>query len=141
MGIENLLSRLDGLKAGHGAGRWIAKCPAHADRSPSLTIRAEDDGRVLVHCFAGCSAVDVVGALGLAMTDLFPEPLTRDFLPRIRAPFSALDALTCLAEESSVVSIAASDIALGRSLSDRDAERIATAAGRIATAIEVIHGR
>lgn len=141
MGIENLLSRLDGLKAGNAPGRWLAKCPAHGDRSPSLTIRLEDDGRILLHCFAGCAAPDVVAALGLGMTDLFPEPLTRDFLPRIRAPFSALDALSCLAEESSIVAIASSDIALGRPLSDAAASRVCTAAGRIATALEVVHGR
>jgi hypothetical protein len=140
MGIDNLLSRLDGLKTGNAIGRWIARCPAHEDRSPSLTIRAEDDGRILVHCFAGCSAVDVMGALGLAMTDLFPEPLTREFLPRIRAPFSALDALRCLARESSVVTFAISDIVAGKPMQDKDLDRIATAAGRIAAALEVVHG-
>jgi hypothetical protein len=140
MGIDALLSRLDGLKAGNGVGRWIARCPAHEDRSPSLTIRLEDDGRILVHCFAGCSAIDVVGALGLAMTDLFPEPLTKGFLPRIRAPFSALDAMRCLARESSVVTLAACDIVAGKALTDKDLDRIATAAGRISTALEMVHG-
>ena len=38
-----------------GAGRWKARCPAHNDRSPSLSIREGDDGRVLVLCRAGCS--------------------------------------------------------------------------------------
>lgn len=141
MGLENLLSRLDGLKAGNGPGRWIAKCPAHADRSPSLTIRSEDDGRILLHCFAGCAAVDVVGAMGLAMTDLFPEPLTKTFMPKVRQPFSALDALNCLTQESFIVALAASDITLGKPLSDEFASRVATAAGRIATALEVVHGR
>ena len=140
MGIENLLSRLDGVKLGSSVGRYIAKCPAHADRSPSLTIRIEDDGRILMHCFAGCSAVDVIGALGLRWADLFPEQLTSGHLPRIRQPFSALDALKCLVQESSIVAIAASDVALGRVLSDVDASRICTAAGRIATALEVVHG-
>lgn len=140
MGIENLLSRLHGLKAGGAVGRWIAQCPAHQDRSPSLAIQMIDDGRILLHCFAGCAPGDVVGAVGLALTDLFPEPLTREHLPRIRAPFSALDALKCLTEESAIVAIAASDITLGRTLSDADASRVATAAGRIASALEVCHG-
>jgi hypothetical protein len=140
MGLETLLSRLDGVKGGSAVGRYIAKCPAHQDRSPSLTIRFEDDGRILLHCFAGCSAVDVVGALGLTMSDLFPEPLTREFLPKIHAPFSPLDALKCLTAESSIVAIAASDIVGGKSLDAQDLDRIATAAGRIATALEVIHG-
>lgn len=140
MGIDALLSRLDGLKAGHGVGRWIARCPSHSDRSPSLTIRAEDDGRILVHCFAGCSAIDIMGSLGMSMTDLFPEPMTRQFLPRIRAPFSAMDALRCLTRESSIVALAASDILEGKPLNDEFLERLSTASGRIATALEVTHG-
>lgn len=138
MGIENLLGRLDGVRQ-TGIDRWQAKCPAHQDRTPSLTVRALPDGRILLHDFAGCAAIDVVGAVGLTLCDLFPDPLTREYLPRIHAPFSALDALKCLAEESSVVAIAASDITLGRTMSDEDAARVATAAGRIATALEVIH--
>lgn len=140
MGIENLLSRLDGVKAGSAVGRWIAKCPAHPDRSPSLTIRLEDDGRILLHCFAACAPDAVLGALGLTFSDLFPEPLTRKFLPKIRQPFSPLDALKCLTAESSIVAIAASDIVAGKRLDDQDLERIATATGRIATALEVVHG-
>lgn len=141
MGLETLLSRLDGVKAGNGVGRFIARCPAHDDRSPSLTIRGEDDGRILIHCFAGCSAVDVVQSLGLSMSDLFPEPLTREFLPRIRAPFSAADALRCLTQESSIVAIAVSDIVLGRPLDVEDLARVSIAAGRIASALEVVHER
>ena len=56
-----------------GAGRWIGRCPAHDDRSPSLALRELDDGRVLVHCFAGCSAQEVVTGVGLDLSDLFPS--------------------------------------------------------------------
>lgn len=140
MGLETLLSRLDGVKPGSAVGRYIAKCPAHSDRSPSLTIRFEDDGRILLHCFAGCGPEAVLTALGLTFADLFPEPLTREFMPKIRAPFSALDALNCLTAESAIVAIAASDIASGKPLDGVDHERVCLAAGRIATALEVIHG-
>ncbi|WP_100811715.1 bifunctional DNA primase/helicase [Microbacterium sp. BR1] len=56
-----------------GSGRWIATCPAHADKSPSLSVteRAGDPGRVLAHCHAGCQLVDVVASLGLELRDLF----------------------------------------------------------------------
>jgi hypothetical protein len=37
-----------------GPGKWLAHCPAHSDSSPSLSIREGMDGRVLLHCFAGC---------------------------------------------------------------------------------------
>lgn len=74
------------------------------------------------------------------MTDLFPEPLTRTAMPKIPAPFSALDALKCLAQESAVVAIAASDIALGVPISEADHARIASAAGLINAALEGVHG-
>ena len=69
--IDILLSRLENPKGnGH---RWMAKCPAHEDKSPSLRITAMEDGRVLVHCFAGCSAADVMTSVGLTLSDLFPK--------------------------------------------------------------------
>lgn len=49
---------------GHRSGSvWMACCPAHDDRTPSLSIRQGPDGRVLVKCFAGCSQTDVIDAL------------------------------------------------------------------------------
>ena len=55
-----------------GDGRWITKCPAHEDRSPSLSIRSTNDGRTLLHCFGGCRIVDILLAAGIAWADLFP---------------------------------------------------------------------
>jgi hypothetical protein len=100
MSAETLLSRLDKVRKTE-AGRWIAKCPAHGDRTPSLSIRELGDGRVLVHCFSGCSAPDVMAAVGLEMGDLFPEPIG-DRKPERRA-FSATDALRCLEIEGLVI--------------------------------------
>lgn len=133
MDVDALLSRLEGVRGRNGS--WSARCPAHADRSPSLSVKALDDGRILMHCFGGCGTDAVLGALGLAMTDLFPQRLG-DFAPR-RGVFSASDALRGLAFESSVVALAAVDIAEGRTV---DGRRVAVAAGRIATALEFVHG-
>ena len=72
--INNLLSRLTSLKE-TGAGRWLARCPAHDDKSPSLSIRECSDGIVLVKCCAGCTAGDITGAVGLRVSDLFPPKL------------------------------------------------------------------
>ncbi len=55
-----------------GSG-WQARCPAHEDRTPSLTIAEGDDGRTLMHCHAGCTAEEIVGAVGLTLRDLFVE--------------------------------------------------------------------
>ena len=75
MSASTLLDRLQGVRQ-TGPGRWMAKCPAHEDRSPSLSVRELDDGRVLVHDFAGCETQAVLDAVGLGMADLFERPLS-----------------------------------------------------------------
>jgi hypothetical protein len=68
--VEDVLHRLDRWKkAGDG---WQARCPAHEDRSPSLSIH-EKDGRILLHCHAGCTLEAILDALGLQKRDLFTD--------------------------------------------------------------------
>ena len=69
MTVEALLSRLVTVKA-RGKCRWTARCPAHDDRSPSLSI-AEGKHAILVHCFGGCSLEQICRSLGLSVADLF----------------------------------------------------------------------
>jgi len=71
--LQNLLSRLDKVRSS-GGNRYLACCPAHEDRSPSLAISSADD-RLLIHCFAGCSPDEILGAIDLDMSALFDEPL------------------------------------------------------------------
>lgn len=52
---------------------YMALCPAHEDRTPSLSISDGDGGHVLLHCFAGCNTADVLAAKGLTMADLMPS--------------------------------------------------------------------
>jgi DNA primase len=70
-GIHELLDRFDKVSGKHP--KWKAVCPAHEDRSPSLSIAQTDDGTILLHCFAGCGAGDVMAAIGLSLSDLFPD--------------------------------------------------------------------
>lgn len=67
--FHDVLSALDGLRE-LGGQKWIARCPAHEDRSPSLSLTVADD-RLLMHCHAQCSIDDVCGALGIERKDLF----------------------------------------------------------------------
>lgn len=69
--ITELLDRLISVRV--CAGGWSAKCPAHADRNPSLRIRITSDGTILLKCFSGCSAAEIVQSLGLSMRDLFAD--------------------------------------------------------------------
>jgi hypothetical protein len=99
MTADVLLSRLDRVRR-TGRGRWTARCPAHNDRGPSLSIRELDDGRTLLHCFAGCDAGAIVVALGMELSDLFPARGSDDKRrARERLPFSAIDALRLVGHE------------------------------------------
>jgi len=81
MNAEAILTHLHGLR--RSGGGWSARCPAHSDRNPSLSIR-ESDGRVLVHCFAGCSVESICEALQIRVSDLFIEHgATRERKPEI----------------------------------------------------------
>jgi hypothetical protein len=69
--VDVVLERLEKVKRS-GAG-FVACCPAHEDRTASLAIHEGDDGRVLIHCHAGCGTGEIVAAIGLQLRDLFPE--------------------------------------------------------------------
>lgn len=69
--VEQMLERLEGVKESNGS--WVALCPAHDDREPSLSVAEGDDGRALLKCFAGCDTESIVKALGLTMADLFEQ--------------------------------------------------------------------
>ena len=77
MRIEEFLGRLKGVVE-KGEGRWSACCPAHDDSNPSMSVTVGDKGGILVHCHAGCSAEEIVRAMGLKMADLMPPGKTRE---------------------------------------------------------------
>ena len=83
MTLQTLLDRLDAVRS-RGAGKWSARCPAHQDHSPSLSIRQGDDGRILVHCFAGCTALEICSELEVSVRDLFQvsPPSRRQHQPK-----------------------------------------------------------
>ncbi len=131
MSADTLLARLDGVRQ-TGSGRWIGRCASHQDKMPSLSIRELDDGRILLHCFAGCSIQEVLGALGLEFDALYPaKPL--EHAPRERRPFPAADVLRALADEAMLVAVAAANLAQGVELSQADRARLLLAAERIQT--------
>ncbi len=68
--VNNLIALLNAKRSGKG---WIANCPAHDDRTPSLSINEGADGRALLKCHAGCPTENVLAAVGLKTTDLFPK--------------------------------------------------------------------
>ena len=138
MTADALLSHLAGVKR-TGVGRWIAKCPGHEDRSPSLSICEKDDGRILLHDFAGCSVEEILGAVGLTFDALFPERPIGHGSPE-RRPFNAADVLETIAREALIVAVAACNVRAGVPLSTEDHERLLMAAERIHEARRLANG-
>ena len=70
MQLSEFLRLLKGVTGGDN--QYKAKCPAHEDKNPSLSI-AGNDGKILLHCHAGCPQENIVFAMGLNMSDLFSK--------------------------------------------------------------------
>jgi hypothetical protein len=68
--IEQILGLLQGVR--RGSQGYTALCPAHSDTESSLSIAESEDGRVLLKCFTGCDVEEIVDAIGLKLSDLFP---------------------------------------------------------------------
>lgn len=109
-----LLSRLDGVQASGKGHR--ARCPCCRGHSRKLSLACGDDGRVLVHCFAGCSALDVLQSIGLTAADLFERSIASKMTPAERHELRERKrhsdwraALEVLAHESTVLLLALHD--------------------------------
>lgn len=119
---DQLLSKLDKVKP-NGKGKWLACCPAHPDKSPSLAIKETEDGKLLIHCFSGCHVSDVVGAIGLELSDLMPDDPT--YRKGTKPPkFNKYELFDRLAFESIILSMAIRQLMGGSLLNLEDCKRV-----------------
>lgn len=122
-----------------GRGKWVCRCPAHEDRSPSLSITEGDDGRVLMHCFAGCEIDTICNRLMIDIVDLFPP---REERPNYTARqgksnrITYLQALQLIKQETYIVWMAAQNLAAGHQLKPEDLERLDQVTQKITSAME-----
>ena len=138
--IDDLLCKLEGVRQ-TAPDKWISRCHAHDDRRASCAIREQADGRVLVYCFAGCTAESVLGAIGLDFSVLFPDrPKGGLFVRNARRPFNPMDVLRCLSFEATVVYVACREILNDTPLTDADRERLLIACERLGKGVEVANG-
>ncbi|WP_297505067.1 CHC2 zinc finger domain-containing protein [Ferrovum sp.] len=102
MNSAEFLSKLKKVKR-TGQLRWMACCPAHEDKSPSLSVKEGKDGRILIHCFGGCGIADITRSLGIEIQDLFPERLefsaAKPYTPGQKPGYLAHELLLVLTEE------------------------------------------
>ena len=82
--VREFLGRLSSVK--ESSSGWSACCPAHEDRSPSLSVSEGTDGRILVKCHRGCSVDTICESLGLQLSDLMPDKPNEKETRRHNAP-------------------------------------------------------
>ena len=111
----------------------MACCPAHKDRSPSLSI-TPDGETVLITCFAGCGTEDVLASIGLTFSDLYP-PRDTPYRKAGKPTFPASQALQIIAREALVVCAGAASVCNGAQLSVVDRDRLVEAGSRIQRAL------
>jgi hypothetical protein len=159
MSADVLLDKLDAVRqVAHG--RWRARCPAHDGKNSNvLSIGETSDGTTLVKCFAGCNVSDVVSAVGLELSDLFPrldwqttgvhgrvnrtlkkydaDEANHPYLATQRRPRVDWPALiTAFELDLLVVHLLLADIAAGKTIPDEDRTTAKTAATRVWTAVQ-----
>lgn len=144
MAVDVLLDRLESVRrVGRG---WRARCPCcGGHRRDHLSITEADDGRVLLHAFCGCPALDVVQAVGLRLADLFPVPLPAESPQERKAAWLAAReagwraALKLLDDEAFIVQRAADHVVLTEApMSAEDMARLNLACSRIEQARTVL---
>jgi hypothetical protein len=140
MSADRVLSGLEKVRR-TGPGRWSARCPAHEDRAPSLSIRETDDGRVLLHCFGGCQTEAVIGALGLEWEALMePLPPGVHMRPGLRRPHFGGDMRELVRQEAGVLAIILSDQAKRGALPADIKDRALQATARLMGVADAIGG-
>ena len=143
--LRVLLDRLESIqKAGKG---WRARCPACGGHNRKLAATEADNGAILLHCFAGCRASDVLAAIDLTLADLFPErilPTTPEERRVVRQRMRESGwraALDVLGFEGTIVLIAGEQIATGEALTPPDLARLRQAVESIQGARGVLSAR
>lgn len=131
---EPLLQRLEAVqKAGKG---WRARCPSCGGRSRKLSV-TESDGRVLLHCFGGCKAIEVLESVGLSWSDVMPPrhwPETAEERRKARRAIREAgwaSALSVLTLEAKIVQLAAHELSSVGGLEPVDIARLGQAVERI----------
>jgi flavoprotein len=132
MTVDLILSLLQKVKR-TGPGKWIARCPAHNDRTPSLAIK-DDDGVILMHCFGcGASGVEVCEAIGVDVSELFPEKLD-DYESQEIAHFHPSQVLEAIQTEALIIYMIADSMAKKERINEQEKAQLLLSVSRVQAA-------
>lgn len=135
MTADVLLSRLEGVRS-TGHDKWVARCPAHESKSgSSLSIRELDGDRVLLYDFGGCSVAEILGAVGLEPSDLFPprQPGIHSSRPRVSALTPLIRAFE---NDLLIVHVLLADVGNSKTINAVDCATAKACAARIWSALQ-----
>ena len=140
--VESHLSHRGKVRL-HGRDHLRAACPACGGKSTNtLSVRRGDNGTVLLKCFkSGCEVETIAHALGLDLSDLFPErddarPVNK---PRRIGLMLPMQAIELIANEAWLTAVAAENLANGYTLTDVDLARLRDASARIQGVYKELH--
>jgi hypothetical protein len=134
--INNLLNKLNKVKR-TSTNQYIACCPAHDDKSPSLSITDKGDGKILINCYAGCGTEDVLDSIGMSFEDIMPPKVIEHKVAPIKQRVYASDALKVIQLESRIVIMAAYELRRNKPMTEQDLARLELAMERINIASEM----
>lgn len=117
-----ILSHFNKVRATSKNGSYNCLCPAHDDSSASLSIKICEDGRVLIHCFAGCDIQSILGAVGLTLDDIVPQRI--DLLKPQGKAYNPFAILKNMKDEALFVYMCARHIEQGEKLETSDKEKL-----------------
>jgi len=133
--INDLLNRLQKVRK-IGTDEWVASSPTRSDRTPSLFIKYDTNGNILLHDFGGSSVDEICNAIGIELSDLFPDD-GKEYKPQ---RFNAHNVLTAMRQEVLLVALCAVDIVAGRPITEEDKDRVLLASQRLKEVYELCLG-
>ena len=140
MDIGAILNKLHGVRRTSNDS-WIACCPAHNDKHPSLAIRVTPESRILIHCFAGCGLDEILTALDVTVADI--QPPQSEYHHQRHSGGNNLNSsavLYMIYREALIVAMAACDLQKGIPLNETDHARLIQAVGRITEGVNYADG-
>lgn len=117
-----ILSHFDKVRATSKNNSYNCLCPAHDDKNASLSIKICDDGRVLMHCFAGCDIQNILSSVGLTLDDIVPQRV--DLLKPSGKAYNPFAILKSLKDDALFVYLCATQIEQKKELQQSDKDKL-----------------